>query len=398
MLGISFENFDMAQKNLPSAQRNGETYVLGYSLPVYHENGKKKYVDFSCYDPALGTMRRKKYHLDKYRTKKERKLHADLLISTLSIKLRSGWNPWCDVASDRQLTSFEEILDRYTDYIEKTCRERTLENYRSRVNILREYNLTRYRAIRYAYEFDRSFVIGFLDYILLDRDANARTRNNYLGWVYSLGAWMMGRKYISENPAEGIPKLHEDPKKRQPLSKEMMRTLHSHLQGEDRHFLLACLFEYYTFIRPTELSNIRIDDIRIKEQSVFISAKFSKNKRDGCVGLNDTLIKLMLELGTFGNPGTHYLFGKHFMPSSKKVDADIFNKRWVQIRKRLGWGDEYQFYSLKDTGIRDLANSAGVVIARDQARHTDIATTNKYLGASATVHPETQSFKGALGS
>ncbi len=388
----------MAKKNLALRKRNSETDILGYRLPVFHDKGEKIYVDFYCFDPVRGEMRRKKIHLDKYHTKKSRKEHANELIATLSAKLRNGWNPWCDASNDRQFTSFEEILDRYTDYIEKTCRERTQEAYRSRVNILKEYNNCRYRPIQYAYEFDRSFVVEFLDYILLDRDAGARTRNNYKGWVSSMSEWMMGRKYISENPAEGIPKLHEDPKKRQPLSKEMMRTLHSHLQGEDRHFLLACLFEYYTFIRPTELSNIRIDDIRIKEQSVFISAKFSKNKRDGCVGLNDTLIKLMLELGTFGNPGTHYLFGKHFMPSSKKVDADIFNKRWVQMRKRLGWGDEYQFYSLKDTGIRDLANSAGVVIARDQARHTDIATTNKYLGASATVHPETQSFKGALGS
>ena len=386
----------MAKKNLSSKQRNTDADVLGYMLPVFHEKGKKVYVDFRCFDPALGVMRRKKYHLDRYKTKKERKLHADLLIATLTAKLRSGWNPWCDASTDRQFTEISEILDRYTEYVEKTCRERTQENYRSRVNVFREYNNCRYRPIKYAYEFDKTFVLEFLDHILLDRDAGARTRNNYKGWLSSLSEWMIGRKYINENPAEGIPKLHEDPKKRQPLSKEMMKALYAHLLEYDKHFLLACLFEYYTFIRPTELSNIRIDDIRIKEQKVFISAKFSKNKRDGYVGLNDTLIRLMLDLKIFGYPGTHHLFGKNFIPSGKKVDADIFNKRWVRMRTHLGWGDEYQFYSLKETGIRDLANSAGVVIARDQARHTDIATTNKYLGATTTVHPETQNFKGAL--
>ena len=31
--------------------------------------------------------------------------------------------------------------------------------------------------------------------------------------------------------------------------------------------------------------------------------------------------------------------------------------------KEIRMGKEYQFYSLKDTGIRDLANSEGIVIA-----------------------------------
>lgn len=67
------------------------------------------------------------------------------------------------------------------------------------------------------------------------------------------------------------------------------------------------------------------------------------------------------------------------------------------MRKALHWSDEYQFYSLKDSGIRDLANSQGIVIARDQARHTDVATTNKYLqGRDMPVHVETKHFKGAL--
>lgn len=386
----------MAKKNLLSRKRNTEAEIIGYTLPSYHDNGAKYYVDFYSFDPVRAEMRRKKYHLDKYRTKRERKQHADLLITTLTAKLRSGWNPWCDASTDRQYTDIEEILNRYVEYVEKTCRARTQENYRSRVNIFREYNHSRYRPIQYAFEFDKTFVLEFLDYILLDREANARTRNNYKGWLSALSEWMIGRKYISENPTEGITKLHEEPKKRQPLSKKMMRQLRSYLEEHDKYFLLACLMEYFTLIRPTELSYIRLDDIRIKERSIFVSAEYSKNKRDGYVGLNDTLIKLMVDLGIFKFPGSHYLFGKHFIPSSKREDADMFNKRWVQIRKLIGWGEEYQFYSLKDTGIRDLANSEGVVIARDQARHQDIATTNKYLGASATIHPETQDFKGAF--
>ena len=76
-----------------------------------------------------------------------------------------------------------------------------------------------------------------------------------------------------------------------------------------------------------------------------------------------------------------------------RVYREYFNK----VRAKLKFPDTYQFYSLKDSGIRDLANAEGIVIARDQARHTDISTTNKYLkGTSMTVHEETKRFKGKL--
>ena len=49
--------------------------------------------------------------------------------------------------------------------------------------------------------------------------------------------------------------------------------------------------------------------------------------------------------------------------------------------------DEYKFYSLKDAGIRDLANAKGIVVAKEQARHRDISTTNKYLQGHDTTAP-----------
>ncbi len=387
----------MSKKNLPIPRRNFASHILGYTLPVFHPDGSKVYVDFFAFDPVRGEMRRKKIHLDKYKSKREQKRQAQTLIDTIGSKLRSGWNPWCTPEVSRGFISFDDVIGRYIDYIQKTGRKKTLQNYSSKSKILLEYNKTRYLPIRYAYQYDRTFINDFLDWILLDRDNGARTRNNYRGWCYSFGEFMVQRKYIESNPAEGIAKLPEDAKLRQPLTDDMMRRMRRHLTEDDPHFLLAVMMEYFTFIRPTELSNLRLHDIELKEQRVFVSKEFSKNKRDGYVGLNETLIRMMVDLKIFRHPGNWYLFGKGFAPSAEKSGPDQFNKRWVRMRKKLGWGHEYQFYSLKDTGIRDLANAEGIVIARDQARHTDISTTNKYLGADKNVHSETKTFKGVLG-
>lgn len=226
---------------------------------------------------------------------------------------------------------------------------------------------------------------------------SGRTRNNYRGWCSSLAAFLMERDYIAENPVAKIRNVAENPKKRQPLSASMLSKLSEYLRASNLMMLLACMMEYYTMIRPEELSSITIGDISVKEQSVFIPAEVSKNKRDGKVGLNDEIVKLMIDLGVLSLPSHYYLFGDKLRTCETKGSSEMFRRQWIKIRKKLGWSDDYQFYSLKDSGIRDLANSAGIVIARDQARHTDISTTNKYLqGRDMPVHDETKHFKGNL--
>ena len=249
--------------------------------------------------------------------------------------------------------------------------------------------------IKYAYQFDTSFCNDFIDYVYLDRESSPRTRNNYRGWLYGFAEFMVARNYISSNPVEHIKIIPEYDKYRKDLSEDMLQRMTTYLLEKDKPFYLACMMQYYTLIRPGELSRLKIKDISLKKQSVFVSKDFSKNHKDAEVGLNATIIHLMLDLQVLNNPGDYYLFGKGFLPNAERTGADQFNKRWKKMREALGWNDCYQFYSLKDTGIRDLANAQGVVVARDQARHRDITTTNKYIQKHG-VQTSTLHFKGGL--
>ena len=377
---------------------NSLSEVLKFTYPKLHTGGKW-YVDFYAYDPADGKMRRKKYHLDNIEKIKERRKRANELIESLTKLLREGWSPWVDADSNRAYTLLEEALNKYEAFVERMPKYKTRKSYTSRLNILRKYNEQRLLPIRYVYQFDTAFVSDFLDYIFLDREVNPRTRNNYRQWCQSLAAFFVEKQYMKSNPVETIKDIAEIGKKRQPLTAAMLKQLESHLRESHPYFYLACMMEYYTFIRPEELSHIKLEDISIKEQSVFINASVSKNKRDGKVGLNDKIIKFMIELGVFQHPNDFYLFGpKVSRPSATRSDSEMFRRKWnTLVRKGLGWSDCYQFYSLKDSGLRDLANAEGIVIARDQARHTDVSTTNKYLqGRDAAVHEETKHFKGNL--
>ncbi|MEL5895065.1 site-specific integrase [Bacteroides sp. GD17] len=375
--------------------------VVTYTLPKLH-SGKNWYVDFQCYDPIDGRMRRKKFMLDSITKISERKKRAAEIIANTTNRLRQGWNPWIEATTERLYAQFPEVTSHYIRYIEKltasnTLKKKTSYDYQSRMNMLLEYNLSRSTPIVYMYQFDQAYISDFLDYILLDRDSTARTRNNYRTWLSAFCTWLQEKKYLETNPVEKIKTLVEGEKFRSAFSQADLSRMKEYLEETNKHFLLACQMEYYTFIRPDELSNIRLRDIHLKEQKVFVSSTISKNRRDGMVGLNDTLIKLMIELGTFDNSSDCYLFGKDFKPSQAKADARIFREYFNKVRALLKLPQNYQFYSLKDSGIRDLANAEGIVVARDQARHSDISITNKYLkGDSLAVHEETKHFKGGL--
>lgn len=367
---------------------------MGYTPPTLHK-GVRWFVDFSAYDPARGLMRHKRYYITDNLSVSAKKHRAAEIMEVLTKQLCQGWNPWLTNDESRGFVLFENCLERYSEYVDRMDRKRTRQNYSSKVNILKDFIAVQTNPIKYAYQFDVMFCIDFIDWIFLDRKSSPRTRNNYLGWLYSLAEFLIARKHIKTNPVEHIRVMPEHEKFRKDLSPQMLKQMATHLNKVDKPFYLACLMQYYTLIRPGEMSNLKIGDISIKRQSVFVSKEFSKNHKDAEVGLNKIVIKLMLDLGVFNYPNDFYLFGSKFKPSKEKYGAYQFNIRWKAMRKALNWDDCYQFYSLKDSGIRDLANAQGVVVARDQARHSDISTTNKYIQKHG-VQQVTLNFEGNL--
>lgn len=370
--------------------------ILTFTYPKIH-TGKSWYIDFYSLDPALGKMRRKKYMLDGIVKITDRRRRAAEMVETLLKMLRSGWSPWVNTDNNRGYILLAEALNKYMAAIDKMPKYKTRKSYISRLNILNEYIAGLLLPPKYVYQFDTAFVSDFLDWIYLDRESSARTRNNYRQWCSSLAGFFIERQYISSNPVDKIKPIEETAKKRQPLTPSMLHQMANYLAEKNPMFLLACKMEYYTFIRPEELSHIRLGDINVSNQTVFVSKDFSKNKRDALVALPDNVIKLMIDLDVFANPNDCYLFGRKIKVSAERGDSEMFRKEWVKMRKALRWSDAFQFYSLKDSGIRDLANAEGIVVARDQARHTDISTTNKYLqGRDMPVHEAAKHFDGNL--
>ena len=232
---------------------------------------------------------------------------ASLLITSITHRLLKGWNPFVSSDSTRHLTAFDDVLKKYRDYISSmeakgTLKQKTAYDYLSRVGTLETYISECHVRISFAYQFDRGFVVDFLDYLIMDKDVSATTRNNYRTWLSTVGTWMVERKFISRNPVEDVHMLRESEKKRDAMSKSALTRMREYLYKNNKHFLLACMMEYYTLIRPDEMRHLRIGNVSLERKEVTVPAEVAKNRKERTVGLNRKVIHLMVELNIFDAP------------------------------------------------------------------------------------------------
>lgn len=286
----------------------------------------------------------------------------------------------------------KKIAAHYRQYLARMIKQSTRADYTKRLEML-----VCYASMQGITAIEDIDFTQFLEWVFIGRGVAPRTHNNYRTWCLSFCRWLRQQHYISGDPLLDVPPLKEPPKVRQPLPPSVLARVRDYLNERNKHYLLAVMMEYCCFIRPDELSNIRIGDIDAKAHAIYVRAEISKNGKAEMVGLNNAVLSLMRELHVLRSPKDWYLFSVRCRPGATKLNSRMFRERWARLRKRLDLPKEYQFYSLKDSGIRDLANSEGIVIARDQARHSSVAVTNKYLqGRDRPVHKETIRFKGAL--
>lgn len=358
--------------------------IKSYTPPTLH-CGHETYISFNAYDPAEGRMKRKRIKLNAIEPK-QRKKYANDLIKRLTEKLIMGWNPWIEKENGTAYMLFRDCCEKYRQYIDKLLKDGTYryETHKSLASYLKnmmDWNDKRLIPITYIYQFDKDFCVQFLDEIYINRDNTAFTHDNYLGFLRQFGHWCCQKNFLKTVPTEGLSVLGRGAKKkkRKTIEPHHLNMIHDYLEKKNKHFLLASYILYYCFIRPAEMARLKIGNINLAKQTIYIEDTISKNKKDGTITLPVKVIHLMLDLDIFSSPSNYYLFSDGFIPGNKKVSEKIFRDYWARyVRKDLNLPDTYKFYSLKDTGITDMLRHQDVLSVRDQARHSSILMTDTY--------------------
>lgn len=384
-------------------KKNGVAKALAYTPPVLRVNKCGTYIEFHAYDPARGRMRRKRIKLNHIDGKARRKQFANEAIRRFSDQLSSGWNPWTDCDPDN-IVAFSDALDKYEELITKSMsngifRKQTYDDYKSKIKILRNY-VKEKNPIRYVFQFKKKFCIRFLDYVYLERNNGAQTYNNYLNFLRVLAGWLLERGFINEKVTDGISPISKRliTKERTCIPIDKVAEIGEWTKTNDPHFHFACQILYYCFIRPVEMTRLRVCDFNLKESTITIHADASKNKRTQTVTVPKKVLLFGIGLGVFSAPMGDYVFSVKLRPGKEQIDPKIFRDHWAKVSRKLKLKKEWKFYSLKDTGITEMLrkDTTAPVNVKDQARHSSLAITEIYLGANRKAVPEILELDGAL--
>lgn len=373
---------------LPTQNARSSTLneILSFTYPKLH-TGECWYISFYAYDPARGILRRKRIKINSVGSTSEKKRYAAQLCHRISSKLEGGWNPWVDAEADRTYKLFSDAIQHYRNYVTKLLndgvhRMSTHHDCICFARILEEWNNSQLVPIKYVYQFDRTFCVRFLDYIYIDRQNSPRTRNNYLAWLRTFSTFLVQHLYLKEKPTDGLISIGKSllTKERQIIPLVDMERLHNYLVAHNKNYLLVCYFLHYMLIRPREIAKLRLGDICVAKQTIFIADIISKNKKSAVVTMPAKIIKLMLELGYFNYPSDYYIFSKGFKPGPEWVNEKTYRDYWsYYIRPALNFPKEYKFYSLKDTGITSMLRAGyDALSVKEQARHSSLLMTDVY--------------------
>lgn len=361
--------------------------IVGWKTPSFHQ-ASECYVSLSAFDPTRGKLHTKKFMLGHIKGKRNQRQYGEALIKRLTEKLMQGWNPWVEMVQPLEYSSFDDVCRKYEEYLfklmrENNMREESVTSYMSRIKILKEWKEKQKINLFYTYQFDSRLIGQFLDYVFVDRNNTIRTRNNYLSWLKTFCKYLLERGYISVDPTKNYSTAQRrggQLKNRDVIPDNILKEIKNWLMEHNKHYLLACYILHYLFVRPKEMSYLKVGDFNIRKKTLFLHGSNTKNHNDALLTMPDHVMKLMIELHVFDSPGNYYLFSDNFAPGPERKSEKSFRDFWHHhVRKALKMTDRYKFYSLKDTGITNMLRAnTDILTVRDQARHSSILITDIY--------------------
>ncbi len=304
--------------SVKTARNSALNEILSYTYPKL-STGACWFISFYAFDPAKGKMKRKRIKINSVGTNSEKRRYAAQICHRLSAKLEAGWNPWVEAEADYCYKQFADALTHYRNHIAKLLddgvhRQTTTHCYMSFAGMLEKWNDRQKTPIRYVYQFDCTFCVRFLDYIYLERKNSPATRNNALAFLRSLSTFLVQHLYLKEKPTAGLQNIRKGiiQKQRTGIDTADMQRLHDWLQKNNRPFLLVCYFLHYMLIRPREIAKLRLQDICVAKQTIYIDASISKNKKSASVTIPAPILELMLDLEYFKAHTASYIFSEGF--------------------------------------------------------------------------------------
>jgi integrase len=318
----------------------------------------------------------------------EREKLGKQITNAINTQLSSGWSPFKGNTSGYFISDLLEAFKEHTEknYKKGNFRFDTKRSYLSGINKFQNFLRSKGLDKLTTEHFDKSIIMKYIDYMEFELKNSGKTVNNNVTFLKIVSNYLVDYGYIEYNPVHRIKKKRETKKKRQVIPEPYLNRIFSHLKNTNENFYVICLLCYFCFLRRTELTKLKVNCIDINNRLLYVPTDVSKNRKDDYVTIPEVFVNKLKKHISNAKP-TDYLFNyEDFETGTKNATAKQITYNWIKLKIELGLPNEYDFYSLKDTGITKLLEAGIPIIkVRDQARHHDIKITEKYTPRRTTA-------------
>lgn len=316
----------------------------------------------------------KKERVPKAKSLKDRKLYAQNRLYEINLLIGANVEISNSTFINLIKVHFEASKNSYEH---QQLRYDTYRSYKSLANccieIIQQKGLN-----KQASDIRKKDIIEILEFVLYEKKLTPRSRNNYLSYLSTVFLFGIDRDLVTINPCAKIPKIKNTTKIRKVIPKLLLKEVLEKIKKENQPYFVMCLTVYYCFIRRTEITKLKVKHIQLHDHVFSLPGTITKNKKYGIVTIPDTLMDYLINHIKDAKLDD-YLFSKNFKPGKEKLRANKITDYWSKLRNKFEIPNEYQFYSLKDTGITRLFElGIPTIKIRDQARHHDIKVTETY--------------------
>lgn len=375
------------RKKSTSEQRIEKNVFVDFLPAVFKCTKSEGYmVEYNYRDKITNKLVRKRFYLNRvvnsYPKKSDGINHARRIVHELNEKLKNGWTPTFETEDQRLYTPILQLRDIYLNDKRRDVREATMHSYSSMTKMFNEWIEDTNRTGKVTGNFLRFDAVCYMDYIL-EKGTSNRTYNNTLKMMRAMFSWAIERCYCKENPFANIKTKTKEAKKRIIIDEKHRKKIAEYFSVEDPQMLIVCKLVYNSAMRPKEIANLKIEDLRLERRYIVVRDTNAKNKKARCATITADVIEYLRRFEEY--PGEFYLFGmnKNLKPSDRRCAISAFAKRWDKMRSLLNLPQEMQLYSLRDTGMIDLLH-AGVdeLSVQHHFDHSDLSIqaiyTNHY--------------------
>ena len=346
----------------------------------YHFAGDRVYIDY-YYADANGRRCRKCIRcnrlVDRLHTRREKIRFLRAYCASINTRLLLPEAFLTAPAVTEKVTAVEHNLHQYArEFIEKkskTLRPASLRTYKTVYNKVMK-NTSERETLE---SFSREKASLLLDAI--EGPLGARGYNNNLKLARTMWAWFIERGYIDRNPFALIRPRKTDRKKRTIISQEDARRMMQWCSERRPYLETVLLLIHSALIRPKEVGLIRCSDVDLENHTIRIRCDVAKNHHERLASMTPQCEQYIRRLLANSHHAEDYLISKENRPSPEAIAEKRFLKDFYVMKDELGLPDNYQLYSLRDTGITNLIKAGldDITVMR-HADHSSLKITSMY--------------------